>query len=84
MLNKIYAELAVSISELKRNPNAVIDSAQGREVAVLNRNRPTAYLIPAETYERLMEIIEDIELGQIIELRRKEKAEAVEVTLDAL
>ncbi|MBW1734897.1 MAG: antitoxin, partial [Deltaproteobacteria bacterium] len=37
MLTKIYADFAVSISELKRNPQAIIDSAQGEAIALLNR-----------------------------------------------
>ena len=61
MLTKIHAGLSVSISELKRNPQAVIDDAHGEAIALLNRNKPTAYIIPAETYEMLMEIAEDID-----------------------
>jgi antitoxin StbD len=49
MLTKIHAGLSVSISELKRNPQAVIDDAHGEAIALLNRNKPTAYIIPAET-----------------------------------
>jgi len=84
MLIKIHADYAVSISELKRSPQSLIGNAHGEAIALLNRNKPTAYIIPAETYEALMELVEDIELGRIIEERRAEKARAVEVHLDAL
>ena len=84
MLTKIYADLTVSISELKRNPQAVIDEACGEAIALLNRNKPTAYIIPAETYEKLLELAEDLELGRIIEERKAEKESAVEVSLDEL
>jgi antitoxin StbD len=84
MLTKIHADYAVSISELKRNPQSLIDNAHGEAIALLNRNKPTAYIIPAETYEELLEVAEDIELGRIIEERRSEKARAVEVQLDEL
>ena len=84
MLTKIYANYTVSISQLKRNPQALIDNAHGDIIALLNRNRPTAYIVPAETFDWLMELAEDIELGQIIEERRSEKAEAVEVGIDEL
>ena len=84
MLTKIHADYAVSISELKRNPQSLIDNAHGEAIALLNRNKPTAYIIPAETYEALMELAEDIELGRIIEERRPEKEQAVEVQLDEL
>jgi len=84
MLTKIHAGLSVSISELKRNPQAVIDDAQGEAIALLNRNKPTAYIIPAKTYEMLIEMAEDIELAGIIEQRKGEKADAIEVSLDEL
>lgn len=84
MLKKIHASLAVSISELKRNPQTVIDDARGEAIALLNRNKPTAYIIPAETYEMLMEMAEDIELAGIIEQRKPEKPNAIEVNLDEL
>jgi antitoxin StbD len=84
MLTKIYANYTVSISQLKRNPQALIDNAHGDIIALLNRNRPTAYIVPAATFDSLMELAEDIELGQIIEERRSEKAEAVEVGIDEL
>ena len=84
MLTKIHANYTVSISQLKRNPQALIDNAHGDVIALLNRNRPTAYIVPAETFDWLMELAEDIELSQIIEERKNEKAEAVEVDIDEL
>ena len=84
MLTKIYANYTVSISQLKRNPQALIDNAHGDIIALLNRNRPTAYIVPAETFDRLMELAEDLELGQIIEERKSEKVEAVEVGINEL
>ncbi len=84
MLIKIYAELTTSISDMKRNPQALIDSAHGETIVLLNRNKPTAYIVPAKTYERLMDLAEDIELGRIIEERKDEKKEAVEVGIDEL
>ena len=84
MLTKIHANYTVSISQLKRNPQALIDMAHGDIIALLNRNRPTAYIVPAETFDWLMELAEDIELSQIIEERKNEKIDAVEVDIDAL
>ncbi len=84
MLTKIYADYTVSITELKKNPQALIDNAHGEAIALLNRNKPTAYIIPAETYEKLMDVADDLELSQIIEERKAEKTDAVEVILDEL
>ncbi len=84
MLTKIHATYTVSITELKKNPQALINYAHGEAIALLNRNKPTAYIIPAETYEKLMDLAEDLEFGQIIEERKAEKADAVEISLDEL
>ena len=84
MLTRIHADYTVSITDLKKNPQALIDNAHGEAIALLNRNKPTAYIIPATTYEQLMDLAEDIELGRIIEERKVEKADAVEVGLDEL
>ncbi len=84
MPSKIYAGYTASITELKRNPQALINDAKGEPIALLNHNRPTAYIVPAETYEELMELAEDLELGEIIEQRKAEKARAVEVGIDEL
>ena len=84
MLIKIHADLTTSISDMKRNPQALIDSAHGETIVLLNRNKPTAYIVPAKTYEMLMDLAEDIELGRIIEERKDEKKEAVELGINEL
>ena len=84
MLTKIRAELQVSISDLKRNPQAIINDAKGEAIALLNRNKPTAYIVPVDTYERLLDMVEDAEIGRIIEKRKGEKSKAISVSLDEL
>lgn len=81
-METILADASVSVTELKRNPSAVIEAANDGAVAVLVHNRPSAYLVPAETYERLMERLEDLELAELVRARAKERR--VKVTLDEL
>ncbi len=83
-MESVLADCSASISELKKNPSALIEKSDGQPIAILNHNRPTAYLIPAKTYEALLEKIEDYQLGLIIKERQNEKASAVEVILDEL
>jgi len=83
-MESVLASCSASISELKKNPSALIEQSGGEPIAILNHNRPTAYLIPAETYEALLDKIEDFQLGLIVKERQHEKISAVEVTLDAL
>ena len=83
-MKAVLANCSASISELKRNPSALIEQADGEPVAILNHNKPTAYLIPAETYEALLDSIEDYQLGIIVRDRQNEKISAVEVDIDEL
>ncbi len=83
-MESILASCSVSISELKKNPSALIEQSDGEPIAILNHNKPTAYLIPAQTYEALLEKIEDYQLGVIVTERQNEKISALEVSLDEL
>lgn len=83
-MESVLADCSASISELKKNPSALIEQADGEPIAILNHNRPTAYLIPAETYEAILEKIEDYQLGLIIKERQNEKRSAVEISIDEL
>jgi antitoxin StbD len=82
MLQIILADSSVSISDLKKNPSAVIAAAEGFPVAVLNRNTPEAYLVPAKAWEALMDRLEDIELAEIVRARAGQ--EEIEVSIDDL
>jgi antitoxin StbD len=84
MLETIHARKTISVSEFKKNPQAVIDAAHGESIAILNRNKASAYIVSPEVYERLLEIAEDAELGRIFENRKNEMEDAVEVNLHEL
>lgn len=81
-MEAILANASISITELKRNPSAVIEAADGESVAVLVHNKPSAYLVPAATYKRLLDKLEDLELAELVRARAKERR--VKVKLDEL
>ena len=81
-METILADASVSITELKRNPSAVIEAADDEAIAVLVHNKPSAYLVPAETYRRLMDRLEDLELVELVRARAKERR--VKVKFDDL
>ena len=83
-MKSVLANCSASISELKRNPSALIEESDGEPIAILNHNKPTAYLIPAETYEELLDSIEDYQLGIIVKERQNEKISAIAVDFDEL
>jgi antitoxin StbD len=82
MATRILAELATSITELKANPMKAVASGHGMPVAVLNRNEPAFYCIPAAAYEALLDKIEDLELLSLAEERENDTS--VKVTIDDL
>ena len=81
-MQRVEAKVAVSVSDLKKSPTAVMASAEGATVAVLNHNRVMAYMVPAGTYEAMVERLDDLSLAEIIKARAGEVA--VRVTLDEL
>lgn len=69
MANVILAETTASVSELKKNPMGTVAAGDGFPVAILNRNEPAFYCVPAKAYEALMDRLEDIELNAIADAR---------------
>ena len=79
MVHTVLADVTTSISELKKNPMAVVKQGEGFPVAVLNRNQPVFYCVPAEAYEILMDKLEDVELAAIVEARKDQQEIAVAI-----
>ena len=82
MPNQILTDIAASISELKANPMKVVASGEGLPIAVLNRNEPAFYCVPAKAYAAMLELIDDAELLKIVKERANE--ETIKISLDDL
>lgn len=82
MAHQILTETTASVSELKKNPMGTVAAGEGLPVAILNRNAPAFYCVPAKAYEALMERLEDLELNAIANARAGQKV--VKVRLDEL
>ena len=50
-MEQLLASRSVSITELKRSPSTVIEQAGSEPIAVLNHNRPGAYLLAQAIYQ---------------------------------
>lgn len=86
-MQTIYASHAASISELKRNPSQLISQAEGEPIAILNHNIATAYLIPASTFEKILDELDELDelhLQEIVKQRLSDNKKFVRVTLDEL
>jgi len=81
-MEKVYADVLVSVTDLKKNPAAVIEQAEGFPVAILNHNKPAAYLVPAASFELLMDKLEDAEWAALVHQRKKERK--IRISFDTL
>lgn len=82
MAHQIFTETTASVSELKRNPMATVAAGEGAPVAILNRNAPAFYCVPAAVYEAMIERLDDIELNKIADARAGQRV--IKVKLDDL
>lgn len=82
MAHQIFAETTASVSELKRNPMGTVAAGEGAPVAILNRNAPAFYCVPADVYEEMLERLDDMNLNKIADARAGQRL--VKVKLDDL
>lgn len=82
MTNIVLAETTASVSELKRNPMGTVAAGEGFPVAILNRNEPAFYCVPAKAFEAIMDRLEDVELNALADARASEPV--IKIALDDL
>lgn len=82
MAFQVLTTTAASITELKRDPMDSFHAGNGAPVAILNRNEPAFYCVPPALYAQLVELLEDEELGRMVDERRGERI--IEVNIDDL
>ena len=79
---RIEADLAVSVSELKRIPMTVVKASEAEAVAILNHNKVVAYLVTPAVWEYVQELYDDVKLAELAEAGDNEPV--VEVSVDDL
>jgi antitoxin StbD len=76
-MQTLFAETSIGITDLKKNT-----------VVVLHHNKASAYLVPAKTYEVMMDIFDDLMLAPLIQLRldaaNEQPEDLVEVSIAQL
>ncbi|MGJ0482759.1 type II toxin-antitoxin system Phd/YefM family antitoxin [Pantoea agglomerans] len=78
----ILSDTSASVSELKKNPMATVNAGEGYPVAILNRNQPAFYCVPAELYEQMLDALDDQELVKLVHERSNQRL--LDIDLDAL
>jgi antitoxin StbD len=76
-MEQLFASRSISVTELKRSPTAAIEQAGEEPVAVLNHNRPAAYLVPAATYQNMLAQLQMQQWRSAIEVSRADKRPAL-------
>ena len=80
MFQKVEADVAVSVTDLKKNPAAVMKAAELQAVAILNHNRVVAYVVSPAAWEYVQELHDDAMIVE--ELETVERGEPVRVNID--
>jgi antitoxin StbD len=83
-MESIFADIAVSMSEFKKNPAAVLRESRNRPVAVLNHNKAAFYMVEPAMFEAMLEELADHDLHQKVLARIGERAQAIEVDIDEI
>jgi antitoxin StbD len=81
-MDMILRKSSVTVTELKRHYASILAQADDAPVAVFNRNRPEAYLVPAAYFERLLNQLEDLQDAQLI--RQRANGRFIEINPDDL
>lgn len=55
MTQVIHSRRVISITEFRKNPVECVNSGEGA-LAIMSRNHPAFYCVPAEEYGKLLEL----------------------------
>ena len=83
-METIYSDVTISMSEFKKNPAAVLRDAKSRPVAVLNHNTAAFYVVGPALFEAMLAELADQDLHRTVLARLGERANAIEVDIDAI
>ncbi len=87
-MQTLLAETSIGITELKKNPSAIIRDAGNQTIVVLHHNKPSAYLVPAHAYEALMDVLDDLQLLPVVQQRiaswQSDPTQVIEISRDEL
>ena len=83
-METIYSDVTISMSEFKKNPAAVLRDAKSRPVAVLNHNKAAFYVVGPALFEAMLAELADQDLHRTVLARLGERANAIEVDIDAI
>ncbi len=79
MTYAVLADVAASVTDLKKDPMCTIREGNGETVVILNRNEPAFYAVPPARYEAMLELIDDLRLAEVVRERRGKSTVRVDI-----
>jgi antitoxin StbD len=76
-MEQIYANYTASITELKKSPTKLLEMAGNEPIAILNHNKPSAYMVPSEMFEKMIDLLDDMALAKEVEERLNDNEEPI-------
>jgi len=70
----------ISISNLRKNLNDIIEQVRSSPVVVYRSKRPVAYILSVKSYESLLERLDDIDLNELAKSRLQGKRVQVDLS----
>jgi antitoxin StbD len=83
-MQPILSNYTASITELKKSPTQLLKDAGNEAVAILNHNVASAYLVPSELYEKMIDIIDDYYLAKEVQERLNDGEKSFRINIDEL
>ena len=83
-MSKILSNYSVNMKELQKAPSKILDEANGRAIAILDKGEACAYLVPSALYEKLIDIMDDFQLSKDVEMALNNKEEPIHVNINKL
>jgi antitoxin StbD len=71
----------ISISNLRKNLNDIIEELRSSPIAVYSSKKPVAYILSAKCYEALLEKLDDVQLTELAKSRLQGKRVQVDLSI---
>jgi antitoxin StbD len=72
--------LKISIPNLRKNLNDIIEQLRSFPVAIYSSEKPVAYILSAKSYEALLDKLEDVDLTELAKSRLEGKRVQVDLS----
>ena len=84
MLDRVATQFTTTITEFKKNPNDAVVHANNDAFAVLTNNKPSFYVVPPALFEKLVDMVDEIELARVVNERRNDGTPRIRVKIEDL